>query len=170
MAKHSESVSDARVLSQREMAEAFARLEAQEKQDREASLAILYEKRREERRERRYDWLVSYWPVGVGLAISALAPLIWDLAHRVGSWTNALVFPFVVLAERPEIQVGPITHLLPAIMLYAQFPLEGYLARLILRRRVHPLGVAGQVLLFHFLGIVELWLLSDGARAFFERL
>jgi hypothetical protein len=134
--------------------------EIQKKKELEASLALLRERRREEHRIRRAKWLISFWPIAIGLALGAVAPELRTIAAMFGYWGTVLVFPYVVLAARPEIQVGPITHMLPAIMLYAQFPIEGWLARYILRRRVKLSSVTAQVLLFHFLGIAELWLLS----------
>jgi len=139
---------------------ALPRSEIQSKRDLDASLALLRERQREERRIRRVKRIVSYWPIFVGLALSAVAPDLQAIAALYGYWGSALVFPYVALAARPEIQAGPITHLLPAIMLYAQFPIEGLLARYILRRRVRLTSVAAQVLLFHSLGVAELWMLS----------
>lgn len=119
---------------------------------------------KEHQRNRRFDqnlrFFISLWPIAAGICLAAISPLLKDLAESHGQWAVILLFPFVVLADRPELKVGPITHSLPAIMLYAQFPIEGLLARVILRRPVLPISVAVQVLLFHFLGIVEVWLLS----------
>jgi hypothetical protein len=50
--------------------------------------------------------------------------------------------------------------LLPTVMLYAQFPLEGFLAKILLKGNVTLTGVMGQVLFIHALCIVELWLVS----------
>ncbi len=164
-----EPVSDQSVLTQHELTEAAARLEAQYRQEREVNLAYLYGLRRNERRAQLRAELKSWWPVGAGLALSAFAPLIHAAARLAGEWTVNFVFPFVVLAGRPEMQAGPITQQLPTIMLYAQFPIEGLLARLILRRHVPPFSVLIHVALFHVLGIVELWLLSGGARELLGR-
>jgi hypothetical protein len=129
-----------------------------------AGLALLKARRRSELDERRLKNLISMWPVGAGIALAAFAPLLKAGAELVGPWTVALIFPFVVLAQRPELQVGPITHMLPTFMLFAQFPIEGLLARIILRRQVLPVSVAVQVLLFHFLGIVEVWMLNGASQ------
>jgi hypothetical protein len=125
-----------------------------------AGLALLEERRRTERDERQLKRLLNMWPVGVGLLLAAFAPVLRAVTDSYGPWFTALVFPFVVLAERPELQVGPITHFLPGFMLYAQFPIEGLLARIILRRPVLPISVTVQIMLFHFLGIVEVWMLN----------
>ena len=129
-----------------------------------AALELLEERRRWERDEQRLHNLLRMWPVGVGLLLSAFAPVIKQAAESYNPWLVMLIFPFVVLADRPELQVGPITHFLPIIMLYAQFPIEGLLARIILRRPVLPISVAVQVLLFHFLGIVEVWMLNGSGQ------
>jgi hypothetical protein len=96
--------------------------------------------------------------------LAAFSPALKAITNLIGPWTTMLVFPYAVLAERPELQVGPLTHLLPTIMLFAQFPIEGLLARIILRRSVLPVSVAVQVLLFHFLGIVEVWMLYGASQ------
>lgn len=129
-----------------------------------AGLALLKERRRVERDEKRLKRLFAMWPVGVGLLLSTFAPVLRMVTDSYGPWVTTLVFPFVVLAERPELQVGPITHFIPFFMLYAQFPIEGLLARIILRRPVLPISVAVQILLFHFLGIVEVWMLNGAGH------
>ena len=49
---------------------------------------------------------------------------------------------------------------LPLLILYAQFPIEGLLARFALRGRVTVARVLGQVLFLHLMGALELWLIS----------
>lgn len=144
----------------RRRARPLADWEIAQAQERAASLAILRKRQRDERRLQNLRNLFAFWPVAVGLSLGCMAPLLQNLASDLGSWGMTLIFPFVVLAKRPEVQRMPMTHLLPAIMLYGQFPLEGWLARIVLRREVRALPVAGHVLLFHFLGIAELLLLS----------
>ncbi len=139
-------------------------------QELRASLAVLRARRWAERRERFLSLLPTYWPIALGLLLGAIAPGLRAAAAAAGPWCMVLVFPFVLLAARPEIQAGgPITHALPAIMLYAQFPIEGWLARFILKRRTRISSVVVQVLLFHFLGIFELVLLSSGWSNLFAR-
>jgi hypothetical protein len=129
-------------------------------QERAQSLAILRNRQRSERRAQSLRATISFWPVAVGILLGCMAPMLQHVAQSLGVWGMPLVFPFVVLAQRPEVQIGSMTHLLPTIMLYGQFPLEGWLARIVLRRKVTAFPVAGHVLLFHFLGISELLLLS----------
>lgn len=123
-------------------------------------LAALKQHQMEELAERRLRFVLSLWPIGVGICLSLISPYLKHIADANGPWFTVFLFPFVVLADRPELKVGPITHSLAVIMLYAQFPIEGLLARVILRRPVLPLSVAMQVVLFHFLGIVEVWMLN----------
>jgi len=135
----------------------------------QAGLALLEERREAERRQRMRDRITKLWPLWLGLLLGVLGPAIHLSLESVGAWSVILVYPFVVLAGRPELQAGPITHALPAIMLYAQFPIEGLLACIILKHHVRPWGVVGQVFLFHFLGLLELVMLSGVARLIFPR-
>lgn len=142
---------------------AWEELEMQRRKELEANLAALQSQWKHERRQRRLRHMASLWPLIAGLLLGAMAPLLRSIVQAVCGQTGVVVlFPYVVLAARPELQAGPITHMLPSLMLYAQFPVEGWLARFILRRRVHLANVVGQVLLFHGLGLAELWLLSGG--------
>jgi len=164
-----ESAQGTSPLTRRERAKAIASWQAQRKQEVEDSLAVLRARRAAERSAELRERLAALWPVWLGILLGLLGPAIQFVAEMVGPWCMALIYPFVVLAQRPEIQVGPITHWLPGIMLYVQFPIEGLLARIVLKRHVRPLGVMWHVLMFHFLGIAELWMLSGGARFFVRR-
>jgi hypothetical protein len=158
-----ESASGLRRLFRRRRAYPVADWEKAREQERAASLAILRMRQEDELRAQRLRGLLALWPVAVGLLLGIMAPTLQQVAQSFGPWGMPLVFPFVVLAQRPEIQVGPFTHTLPTIMLYGQFPLEGWLARIVLRRRIRLFSVAGHVLLFHFLGVIELLMLSGVA-------
>ena len=130
-------------------------------QERDASMAVLEERRRVEHREKLAQRLVSYWPVAAGLLLSGLAPWIMGFAASFGPWAMTLIFPFVMVARRPEVSAGHFSYVLPTLVLYAQFPIEGLFARLVLKRGVKPVAVAGQVCLFHLLGILELVMLTN---------
>ncbi len=58
-----------------------------------------------------------------------------------------IAFPFASIANRPEISLGSqiITNM-PLFFMYAQFPIEGLMARFALRGHVTFLRVLGQVL------------------------
>jgi hypothetical protein len=55
-----------------------------------------------------------------------------------------------------------IAAMLPAALTYLQFPLEGLLAKIALKGNVTVHGVVVQVVFFHGLCIMDLWLLNGG--------
>ncbi len=116
---------------------------------------------REQRRRRRVGWMLRSWPIAVGLLLALCAPALCAFLTRSHPWGLWLVFPFALLAHRPELDVNDkIAHLLPQVILYAQFPLEGLVARMVLRRHVTIPGVTGQIFYFHFLAAVQLAMVS----------
>jgi hypothetical protein len=125
------------------------------------------------RAQRRKEWVrgsLGLWPIGVGLLLGLVAPQLWGFLMRSHPWSMWLVFPFAVLARRPELDWnGELARILPTLMLYAQFPLEGLVARLILRRHVTVPSVTGQIVYFHFLGAVQLVMVSGMLTPFLVR-
>jgi hypothetical protein len=110
------------------------------------------------------------WPIGVGLLLAVFAPALGAFLSRWHPWGMWLVFPFALLAHRPEMAMNDrIAHILPQVILYAQFPLEGLLARMVLRRHVTIPGVTGQIFYFHFLAAVQLAMLSGVLNPFLVR-
>lgn len=108
-----------------------------------------------------------FWPVAAGALLALVAPQLHALMARFEPWGMWLVFPFAVLAGRPELHV-PVRFVqsLPLIVLYLQFPLEGLAARVILQRRITAPAVAGQIMYFHYLAGLQLLMLSGAvARA-----
>lgn len=156
-------------LEKRERIDALAAWELDRKRELAASLALLRQRQVEERRRQTLAKLAALWPLWIGILLGLLAPAIALVAQLLGPWAMSLVFPFVELANRPEIQVDPITHLLPHILLFAQFPIEGLVAWTILKRRTRLRAVAWQVALVHLLGILDLWMLSGGMSALLRR-
>jgi hypothetical protein len=81
-------------------------------------------------------------------------------------WGMWVVFPFVALSARPELHLGALGETVTQSILFLQFPVEGYFAKKILKGRVTLSGVTGQILLYHFLGVAQLFLvcraLGDG--------
>jgi hypothetical protein len=122
--------------------------------------ARLLAEREEERRRHALLGLLRMWPVGVGLLLAAIAPQLRDLVSLFGAWGMWLVFPFVEIASRNAIHSGGISQILPTILLYAQFPLEGLLARMFLRNRVTLSGVGRHLLFYHVIGVLQLLLAS----------
>lgn len=163
------SAKSPRPLTARERKRAITNFEAERKRERDAGLALLDARRKEEERRRVLQQVIEMWPLWLGMVVGMFGPAIAFVAQAFGPWCMTLVFPFVALAQRPEIQVGPITRLLPNLMLYIQFPIEGWLAYIVLRHRVKPLSVVWQVALFHFLGLAELWMLTGTAFDFLRR-
>jgi hypothetical protein len=161
-----DSAQDSPALTRRERARAIAFLKAQRKRELDANLTVLNARRDAEQRARLFNRLFALWPLWLGIFLALLSPGILILAKSAGPWCATLIYPFVALAKRPEIQVGPITHWLPTIMLYAQFPIEGLLARVVMKRNIRTWGVAWHVFMFHFLGIAELMMLSGAAQYF----
>jgi len=124
-------------------------------------LERLHRLQKEKQRKKLQDSLVQSWPIAVGLVMACFAPLLRDLVVPFDPWGMRILFPFVVLAGRHEINPGgEYWQYLPHIMLYAQFPLEGWLAKKILRGRVSFSAVTIQVLFYQLLGVAQLWLIS----------
>lgn len=129
----------------------------------QANLMSIRHQRRRDRLQRSLDEWSAYWPVAMGIFVSLFAPQIRDLVEPFRPWGLWVSFPMVALAIRPEVYLGSkMAALLPTALMYAQFPLEGWLAKVALRGRVTPYGVMLQVLYFHALCLMELWLVSGG--------
>ncbi len=149
---------DAALVSRSNALEAVEALYAMETQ---ANLAALRERQRDNKQQKMVSHYLEYWPMAIGIAISLVASQIHDMLVPLGPWAMSLVFPFVVIAGRPEIYMGDkVAALLPVAMLYLQFPLEGFMARTVLKGKVTVHGVIVQVLFYHMLAITELFLLN----------
>jgi hypothetical protein len=131
-----------------------------------SGLVFLDDLQRERRHNKRIDSLVRSWPIAVGIVIACFAPILSEVLTVVKPWGMWLVFPFAALAARPELHLGSLGEMATQAVLFLQFPVEGYFAKKILKGRVTLGGVAGQILLYHFLGVVQLFLvcraLGDG--------
>jgi hypothetical protein len=105
---------------------------------------------------------LDFWPLALGLVLGLLAPQLCALLMRFGPWSVWVVFPFVALARRPELHAGLyLASALPTIVLYAQFPIEGLIVQFMQRRRVTVPGVAGQMFYLHYLGVIQLLMISQ---------
>lgn len=137
-------------LRQQETAEIYARIERE---------------RREENRKRLAAEVKRLWPVAVGLLLACFAAEIRDLLVPFQPWGTWIVFPYVALARQPELQFyGSFSGAVPTVMLYAQFPLEGLLARITLKKRVTLKSVALFVFFMHFLTAAELFMVNGAFR------
>ena len=113
----------------------------------------------QQRRNRTIQSLVTSWPIFVGILLAICAPTLHELLSVIKPWGNWLVFPFVELMARPELHLGSqFQQTAPQVMLYLQFPLEGLMAKKFLKGRVTPRAVLGQVMIYHILGAVQLFL------------
>jgi hypothetical protein len=125
---------------------------------------------RAQQRRRWLGWMVRLWPVALGTILGLLAPQLRAFLVQSHPWGMWVVFPFALLARRPELQFNEaIGRILPPLILYLQFPLEGLMARLVLRRHVTVPCVTGQILYFHFLGALQLVLVTGVLTPFFIR-
>jgi hypothetical protein len=105
--------------------------------------------------------LFSWWPVALGMGLGFLAPQLRDLLVPAAPWGMRLVFPFVLIAGRPEIGLSDeLTAMLPQAMLFAQFPLEGLAVKFMLRRGTTVHGAYVQLAYIHLLCTLVLWLVS----------
>jgi hypothetical protein len=128
-----------------------------------ANILALRQQQRKARVQRSLGQWASYWPVALGIVISIFAPEIRACADLFRPWGLWVTFPMVALSIRPEIYMGStMASLLPTAMLYLQFPLEGFLAKIALRGNVTVYGVIVQFVFFRGLCIMDLWLLNGG--------
>jgi hypothetical protein len=72
-----------------------------------------------------------------------------------------LLFPFSALVDERSLHLSRDTaNALAQFLLFAQFPLEGLLARIVLKHRVGLFKVFGQVACMHVLAVLYLVLVS----------
>jgi hypothetical protein len=106
-------------------------------------------------------WTKIVWPFVVGLCLGLLAPEVSKLANSLGYWGERLLFPFSLLAVRPEFGYGSsVAKVLSTMALYLQFPVEGILAMLNLRRHIPLRQTMVRLALLHLAGAALLWLLD----------
>jgi hypothetical protein len=108
---------------------------------------------------RPHGWL-SWWPLAAGIALSCVAPQLRDLVSVWDPWGMRLVFPYVLLCGRHELGLSDeMARMLPQLMLFLQFPLEGLLTRFTMSRGIRLPGALLQLILIHALGAVVLTLI-----------
>ncbi|MGH9606555.1 MAG: hypothetical protein ACRD3N_12755 [Terracidiphilus sp.] len=165
MQEHFDSTTGLSRRSPREPEDALAAHHLLSRFQLKAARATIHTQEIEERLRLRLLQLGALWPVALGFGMGCYAPQMHKLLAQLPQWVMWLVFPFAILAGRPELHLyGEVSRILPLIAVYAQFPIEGLLARYVLRNSVTVPDVAREVLLFHFLGVAQLWLVS-GALA-----
>jgi hypothetical protein len=128
----------------------------------QASLDKMNTQLKEERHKESLKSLIGFWPLGVGLVMACLAPLLSDILTPIKPWGMGLVFPFVVLSERPELHLSSyFAATVPQVMLYAQFPIEALIAKIGSKGRVTLFEVAMRVATLQVLAIALLFLLNQ---------
>jgi hypothetical protein len=124
-------------------------------------IAAFHRRLRFERQIRSMRSLASLWPVALGVLLGFYAPLLRDLAANSAPWAVTLLFPFSALVGERGLNLSRDTaQALGQFLLYAQFPLEGLLVRIVLKRRLDLFNVFGQVTFLHVFAVLYLGLVS----------
>jgi hypothetical protein len=122
---------------------------------------------RRERRMRAYRHWVTFWPVALGILMGAYAPLLRDLAASYSPWAATVLFPLSTVMQQHGFNFSSITvQTLSQVLLFAQFPLDGLLACMILKHRPTMMGVCGQVAGLHTLAVLYVALVSGSFNQF----
>ena len=140
----------------------LAYIETMWKMDMDAAIARLHRRLDSERKKLTRQYWARFWPVAAGIAVACVAPELRETLNLLFKpWGESLVFPFVVLLERPELHLhGTLAAALPHLMLYAEFPLEGLLAKSIIAGKVTPGAVFGRIACLHLLASTLLLMVS----------
>jgi uncharacterized protein YqjF (DUF2071 family) len=101
------------------------------------------------------------WPIAVGVVLALMAPSLRETLSTGEPWVRNLVFPFVQIAGRTELGIGDLSRTLPQLILYLQFPFDGLITTLNLRRGTKLTTSLLQVFFLHGVGAFVLWLLSQ---------
>lgn len=109
------------------------------------------------------NWM-SWAPVAVGIVLGFLSPQLHALAAQWDPWGLRIVFPVVqVLGLRELGMSDELTRTLPQLMLYLQFPLEGLLVAMNLRRGMRFSMAIGPIPALHFVCGLVLWIVALGS-------
>jgi hypothetical protein len=107
----------------------------------------------------------AIWPVAVGLFLTGFAPEWQAMANQIGVWAVRFAFPFALLATHREVGIyAQMATILPPMALYAQLPLDGLLAAMMLSRSKSLKATAVQLFLVHAVCAFVLWLLTFSAK------
>jgi hypothetical protein len=124
-------------------------------------IAAVSQQMRRERQARSRRYWATFWPVALGVLLGAYGPLLHDIAASYAPWAATLLFPFSAAAAQRELHLSlTIAQTLSQVMLYAQFPLDGLLARMVLKHRPTVLSVCGQVAGLHTLAVLYIVLVT----------
>lgn len=109
------------------------------------------------------NW-VNWAPLAAGIVLGFLAPQLHALAAQWEPWGLRIVFPVMqVLGLREMGMSDELTRTLPQLMLYLQFPLEGLLVAVNLRRGMRFAAAFGPIPALHFVCGLVLWIVALGA-------
>ncbi len=140
----------------------FQAVDALYERELQANLAALNQQRRKSRRYQSANNWSEYWPFALGIAISCFVPQLRDFVELYRPWGMWILFPFASILTQPQVSFSnQIAGNLPLFFMFAQFPIEGFMARWALRGNVTFLRVFGQVLCLHLFALLELWLVNS---------
>ena len=129
--------------------------------------AVSRERRRQER-ARVYRYWASFWPIVLGVVLGYYAPALHQWAAGLAPWAATLLFPLSAVVAQRELHLSLATsQALGPMMIYAQMPLDGWLARRLLRPRPDVLSVCGQVTCYHALAVLYLGLITGSLAPIF---
>jgi len=112
----------------------------------------MYLRIRKEQRARLLQDMFTYWPLALGAVLGIWGPELRVFAAECSPWAATLLFPFSALAERSDLRLPwAVAQSLFTILPYAQFPLDGLLVRLILKRRPTAWNAFGLITCMHVL-------------------
>jgi hypothetical protein len=122
-------------------------------------IAAFHQRLRVERQIRSLRSLASFWPVALGMLLGAYAPFLSDLTASCAPWASTLLFPFSALVGERGLHLSWDTaQAFSQFLLYAQFPLEGLLVRIVLKRRADLFNAFGHVTCLHVFALLYLGL------------
>jgi hypothetical protein len=105
------------------------------------------------------------WPIAVGFFLTGFAPEWQAMANQVGVWAMRFAFPYALMATHREIGIdAQMATVLPQMALYAQLPLDGVLAAMMLYRSKSLKATVAQLLLVHAVCAFVLWLITFNAN------
>lgn len=105
--------------------------------------------------------LSHWWQLAAGALLGLGSPLAYYLLSYGGVTAIRLIFPFVLLSASSQLGFSySVTRDLPGFMIHAQFPIEGVIAWLVMRRGSGALSAILLILLLHVLGATTLWLMA----------
>ena len=107
---------------------------------------------------------ISWAPLAVGIVLGFLSPQLHALAAQWDPWGLRIVFPVVQVLGLRELGIGDeLNRTLPQLMLYLQFPLEGLLVAMNMRRGMRFAMAIGPIPALHFVCGLVLWIVALGS-------